>query len=159
MQVLLVGLAHRHLKLLKHCIWFWSGCWRVEVELEPCFSGHQGPRCRTLSSIHCRCMVLKPCLSLCFSPSKLHSLLQSVHLLQQVIKECTFRAGTAFSPGKVSVHPLQTTTCTHVSFLTSFLWVDVSVRLLRSCLSRHTHFGSETSAHHYGRDLEQLALT
>lgn len=125
------------------------------LDLSSIFVGHEDPRCLTLSDIHCRCMVLKPCLSLRFSPSKLHSLLQSVHLLQQVIKECTFHAGTAFSPGKVSVHPLQATTCTHVSFPTSSLWVDVSVRLLRSCLSRHTRFGSETSAHHYGRDLEQ----
>lgn len=39
------------------------------LDLSSVFVGHEDLRCLTLTDVHCKCMVLKSFLYLCFSPS------------------------------------------------------------------------------------------
>lgn len=89
----------------------------------PAFVGHQGPRCLKLSVIHCRCVVLEPHFYLCFSPSTTQPVSCNAATCHNSLFTCRVPVS---SPGEVSGHPLQATSCTDTSFLTSSIRVSAS---------------------------------
>lgn len=106
---------------------------------------------------HCRCMILKPFLYLCFCPSNT----ACCNFVPSAAVHQTMHISCRYKPFLQKKYP-----CIHcklppvlMSLSLPVPSVDVLVRLFWGCLSRHTCFDSETSAHHYGRCLEHLALT